>query len=78
MATKTKANFSSIDIRDVNSIYFRGVTEDCPAKILYVILFFLVTVVDQMVLGPVRCTAAVHYTVIFAMRNGKFSELGGG
>ena len=37
--------------------------------------FFLVTVVDQMVLGPVSCPAEVLYAADFALRNGKFSRL---
>ena len=40
-------------------------------------LFVLVTAVDPMVLGLVRCPAKVHFTAVFALRNGKFSGLGG-
>ena len=40
---------------DVTSICFWGVSEVCPAKILCDLFFlFLVTVVDQMILGPVH------------------------
>ena len=30
-----------------------------------------------MVLGPVNFPSEVHYTTVFALRNGKFSGLGG-
>ena len=36
--------------------------------------FFLVTAVDQMVLGLVSCPPRTHFTTIIALRNGKFSK----
>ena len=35
------------------------------------------TVVDQMVLDPVSCPEEIQCTADFALRNGKFSRLGG-
>ena len=37
--------------------------------------FILVTVVDQMVLGPVSCLGQIHCTAVFALPNSKFSCL---
>ena len=33
---------------------------------------------SRMVLGPVTFPAEVHVATVFALRNGKFSKLGGG
>ena len=40
------------------------------------LLFFLVTVIGQMVLGSISCAEKIHCTAVFALRNGKFSMLG--
>ena len=40
---------------------------------------YSVTFLDQMVLdppGPVSCPANIHFTAVFALRNGKFSNVG--
>ena len=46
----------------------------CPANIFYD--KFLVTVVYQVVLGPVNGPARMHSTAVFSLRNFKFSRLG--
>ena len=38
---------------------------------------FLVTAVDQMVLGQESCPTKVHCTAVFALEDGRFSCLGG-
>jgi len=53
-----------------------GGSEECPTKIFFD-LVFLVTVVDQMVLGPLTYPAKIHCTAVFALWNGKFLRLGG-
>ena len=59
-----------------------GVSEVCPVEIISVafsilIIVVLVTVVDETFLGPASCPAKVHCTAVYALRNGKFSRLGG-
>ena len=67
--------------------YILGVSEDLPCEnemynqrvchsVFCDVLFFSVTVVDQMVLGPVSCPAKIHHAAIFALRNGKLSRMG--
>ena len=53
--------------RNVTSIYFGGVKEDCPAEILS---DFLLTTVDHI---PCKNTLYCR----FALQKGKFSKLGG-
>ena len=54
----------------------RGFHGVYPAKILSVILV-LVTVIEQMVLGPVSCPEKVRCSAVFAMRNCQLSRRGG-
>jgi len=62
---------------DVTSTYFGGSCQRF-AMWKFCLWFFLVTVVDQMVLGPLNFPAKVHCTTIFALRSGMFSRLGRG
>ena len=45
------------------NIFLVGVSDVCPAKI--VCDHFLVTVVDKLILSPVRCLAKLHCTAAF-------------
>jgi len=52
--------------KDVTSTYLGGGSEERPTKIFFD-LVFLVTVVDQMVLGPLTYPAKIHCTAVFAL-----------
>ena len=54
---------------------FLGVSDGLPCKI-FICDFFLVAVVNQLVLGPGSCIERIHCTAVFALRNGKFSMWG--
>ena len=54
---------------------FLGVYQRVLLAIIFCEPFILVTVVDQMTLGPVSCPAKIHCTVDFAQRNSKFLRL---
>ena len=56
-------------------MYFWEVPGVCPVNILSVI-FFSVTLVDEMALNPVSCPAKVYFTAVSALRNDKFPGLG--
>ena len=54
-------------------LYCRGVGSFLYEKF---VCFCLVTVVDQIVLGPVGWPAKLHFATVFDLQNGKFSRLG--
>ena len=55
-------------IRNANSGFFGWVSEVMPLR-KFSVTFFLVTVVDQMVLGTASCPTKVYCTAIFYPAN---------
>ena len=63
--------------RSVTLLTCRGV-RGCPSNMFCPWLFsFFSDSSSPMVLGPVSCPTQVHYTAVFALRNGKFLKVGG-
>ena len=71
---------------DVTSVYFGECQRFCPAKMRAIIselvsvfcdLFPLLTVIDQMVLGPVSYPAKIRCTTVFAREIANFPGWGG-
>ena len=70
--------FTTSRMQGHNFNIFLGVSELCPTKFVCVTFLFLVKVVYQIVLGPVRCPAIIHCTAVFALRKVIVSWLWGG
>ena len=62
-------------LKEARSRKFLGMSEVALREI-FVFDLFLITLDDQWFLGPVSCPAEMHCTIVFGMRNGKFSRLG--
>ena len=62
---------------ETSLLYIFGGVKGLPCKNFSVTCFFLVSVVNQIVLVTVRCPAKAHCTAAFALQNGKFQGLGG-
>ena len=57
--------------------FLGGGIRDCPATICVCDVYLFSNSSSPMALGPLRCSVEVHCTTVFALRNSKFSRLGG-